>query len=442
MYPQISLRLAIWQRNKELPRFLTQATWSWRYVIEPLDLNEAIDRIVSGIEPLPGEELVDLDTADNRVAARDVIAAVDLPPFPSSAMDGIAVAASALAGAPPFELKIVGDSRAGHPFTAAAPLAANDCIRIFTGASLPPELDCVVIQEDCEFHRDQPYARATTHVRPEPGANVRPVGHDVAAGERIISAGERLNAFSVGWLSACGETKVAVRQRPKVSIFATGDELREPGGELEPGAIFESNRILLRRMLARLPVEVADLGILPDDPAVIHDALLNAAANSDLLITSAGVSVGEADFVTDVLQRIGTLEIWRLLIKPGKPLAFGRIKDCLFFGLPGNPVSTAVTYLTVAQPALLKLCGANRAAQPEFLALLADDVQHKPGREEFQRGVLEQSGEKLIVRITGDQSSNRLASFHAANCLIRIPKAEGDLAAGTQVRVLPLGGIL
>lgn len=357
-------------------------------------------------------------------------------------MDGIALASSGLTGPPPYELKIIGESRAGHPFTATSPLAASDCIRIFTGALLPSELDSVVIQEDCEFN-DTPWGtRAITHVRPEPGANVRPMGHDVRAGERIIAAGERLNAFSVGWLSACGETNIAVRQRPRVSIFATGDELREPGSELEPGAIFESNRILLRRMLARLPVEVADLGILPDDPEVIHDALLNAAANSDLLITSAGVSVGDADFVTDVLQRIGTLEIWRLLIKPGKPLAFGRINDAVFFGLPGNPVSTVVTFLTVAQPALLKLCGAKHQAQPEFLAMLADKVRHKPGREEFQRGTLEQLGERLVVRVTGDQSSNRLASFHAANCLIRIPKSLGDLAAGTQVRVLPMEGLL
>ena len=385
---------------------------------------------------MQGQELVSLDAADNRVAASDIRAAVDLPPFPSSAMDGIAVATQTLAGDPPFELRVAGESRAGHPFTSANQMQTNHCIRIFTGATLPDTCDAVVIQEDCEFF-DAP--RVVVHARPKAGDNVRKVGHDVNAGTRIVSAGERLNAFSIGWLGACGETEVAVAKLPRVRIFSTGDELREPGTELAAGQIFDANRILLRRMLANLPVSVSDLGILPDDPGAIREALSIAAGQADLLITSAGVSVGDADYVTSIVEQLGKLEIWRLRIKPGKPLAFGRIDNSLFFGLPGNPVSTVVTFLMVVRPALLRLCGAADVPSLEVKATLADEIRHKPGREEFQRGTL--LGD-MTVRSTGDQGSNRLASLHGANCLIRVPKSQGNLEPGSAVTVLPFSGLL
>jgi molybdopterin molybdotransferase len=385
---------------------------------------------------------VDLNAADNRVAAADITSAVNLPPFRSSAMDGIAVAANRLADSPPFDLRIAGESRAGHPLSTTTQLNSGDCVRIFTGAPLPAELDTVIIQEDCEFVAGEPLPRAIARVQPKTGDNVRGVGHDIAAGQQIVASGERLNPFTVGWLSACGESRVRVVRRPRVSIFSTGDELREPGNPLEPGQIYDANRILLRRMLARLPVDVSDLGILPDDPDAIRSALTAAASQSDMMITSAGVSVGEADFVAQLVKEIGVLEVWRLLIKPGKPLAFGRLGDCLFFGLPGNPVSTVVTFLIVARQALLRLCGTTCHRPVEYSATLADKIYHKAGREEFQRGQLKQSSGNLIVHTTGDQGSNRLASFHAADCLIRIDKELGDLSPGTNVPVLPFEGLL
>ena len=360
-------------------------------------------------------------------------------------MDGIAIRHGALMGNPPHEFTLVGECRAGHPFTPGVP-QHDDCVRIFTGAPIPSGFDTVVIQEDCEFHGSSSEPRVRSLIHPDLGANVRQVGHDIQADNKVVSAGERLTPFSVGWLAACGITRVKVTKRPRVGIFSTGDELGEPGSELRPGQIFDANRVLLTRLLDSLPVQADDLGILPDEPQAIRSALKRHGTQYEMLITSAGVSVGDADFVTSIIQEIGTLQLWRLLIKPGKPLAYGTIGTSKFFGLPGNPVSTIVTFLCVVRPALLKLCGASAQEMLEHRATLADPIRHKPGREEFQRGRLARSkasvdGE-LMVHVTGDQSSNRLASFQSANCLIRIPKASSDLEPGTRVTVLPFKGLL
>jgi len=371
-----------------------------------------------------------------RVAAQDVIATTSLPPFPSSAMDGFAVSSEHLRGKPAFEIKVTGESFAGHPFPDKAD--PESCVRIFTGAAMPAGLDAVLLQEDCEILD----ARIRTGVRARPGDNVRNVGHDVVKGEVIIQRGQMLTPFAIGWLAACGHTHVNVVARPKVAIFSTGDELREPGSPLGPGQIYDANRYLMSALLASLPVEILDLGVLPDDEAATEQALAAAALQADVLLTSGGVSVGEADFVTGVLQKIGELEIWRLNIKPGKPLAYGRIGDCLFFGLPGNPVSTIVTFLLIARPALMRLCGATQLNAPQQGAILSESIRHKPGREEYQRGVVASAEDGATVRVTGDQSSNRLASFSNANCLIRIPKESGNLTSGTKVTVLPFFGLI
>ena len=356
-------------------------------------------------------------------------------------MDGIAIASAHLGVEPPHRFHLIGDSKAGHPFDAPA-IQPGDGVRIFTGAPVPPQFDTVVIQEDCEFESTAEASFAVCNIQPAKGANIRAVGHDIAKDDVIVRRGERLNPFSVGWLSACGVEQVAVTRRPQVSIFSTGDELQQPGTKLAAGQIYDANRILLQRMLANLPVDVVDLGILRDEPGAIRSALTSAAQTSDMLITSAGVSVGDADFVTQVLDEIGQLEIWRLRIKPGKPLTFGEIGKRLFFGLPGNPVSTVVTFLTVVRPALLRLCGAQATELVEHTATLADPIAHKPGREEFQRGRLVEQNGSVTVHITGDQSSNRLATFRDANCFVRIPKDAGDLAVGALVRVLPFWGLL
>jgi molybdopterin molybdotransferase len=371
-----------------------------------------------------------------RVAAQDVIADVSLPPFANSAMDGFAVCSGHLRGEPPFELKVAGESFAGHPYSDRA--ASDSCVRIFTGAAMPDGFDAVIIQEDCKILD----SAIRTSVRAMRGDNVRDVGHDIVKGDTIVRRGQTLTPFAIGWLAACGHTHVNIFARPKVAIFSTGDELREPGEPLGPGQIYDANRFLMSALLARLPVEVIDLGVLSDDERATEQALSTAALSADVLLTSGGVSVGDADYVTRVVRTIGDLEIWRLNIKPGKPLAYGRIGKCLFFGLPGNPVSTIVTFLLIACPALKRLTGANDFSPTQQRAVLSEPIRHKPGREEYQRGFVTSLERGTTVRVTGDQSSNRLASFANANCLIRIPKESGDLAEGAEVTVLPFFGLI
>ena len=333
-------------------------------------------------------------------------------------------------------LTLVGESLAGHPYQGR--MTGQECIRITTGAAVPACADTVVIQENCEIHPD----RIRLLQVPEPGANIRLTGHDVRAGTIICKRGERLSPLDVSWLAACGLTEVAVYCLPRVAVFSTGDELIPPGGRLHAGQIFDSNRFALTSLLARLPVQVTDLGILPDDVTAIERALMSAAANHDLLLTAGGVSVGDADYVKDIVERLGSIDLWRINLKPGKPLAFGKLRGALFLGLPGNPVSTIVTYMLVAEPLLLALAGARQRPSLRFHARLSHDIPHKPGREEYQRGICENRGGEIVVRTTGDQSSNRLATFSGANCLIQIPKEKGNLPAGAEVEVLPLYGLI
>ena len=225
--------------------------------------------------------------------------------------------------------------------------------------------------------------------------------------------------LDVGWLAACGITHVTVVRKIRVALFSTGDELAEPGSKLGPGQIYDANRYALTQLLRDLPLDVVDLGILPDDPERIETAMLQAGNSCDVLLTSGGVSVGDADFVKDVVQKIGHLEIWRLNLKPGKPLAFGRVGETLFFGLPGNPVSSIVTFLLMVKPALLALAGVTSHDPPGFTATLTQTIRHKPGREEYQRGRLKRIDEQTLVEVTGDQRSNRLATF--TRVAIRLP---------------------
>lgn len=401
-----------------------------------LDLDAAVRRMLADIRPLTGTDTVAVADALGRVTAHTVTAPVNLPPFAASAMDGYALRAADLEGEPPYTLQVCGTSAAGHPATAATP--RGGCLRIFTGAALPDDLDSVVIQEDCDRHGD----RITVRQRVQPGEHVRPVGHDVVAGATIVAAGRRLTQFDQGWLTACGLARVEVVVRPRVGVFSTGDELLEPGVAQGPGQIYDANRMTLRALLASLPVEVRDFGIVPDDPVRIRQVLERADAECDLVITSGGVSVGDADRVREVVESLGVLEIWKLNLKPGKPLAYGRLRRAVFFGLPGNPVSTIVTALMAARPAIERLCGATPTAPLSVPARLLVDIAHAPGREEFQRGTLSWEGEELTVTVTGDQSSNRLASFAGANCLIRIHKDQGDVSRGSRVTTLPLHGLL
>ena len=398
----------------------------------PLDLDAARQRILARIPAPQTVERVAIDHALGRVAAEDCCARTDLPPFNASAMDGFAFRWRPRVA----RLRVVGASLAGHPFTGQ--IADDAAVRITTGATVPDQCDTVVIQEDCSLNGTVLSLNAV----PDRGGNVRQRGHDLRRGEIVAARGRRLNAFDIGTLAAAGVEAATVFAPPRIAVFSSGDELQKPGTVLAPGNIYDSNRYAVASLLSQLPVAVQNLGVLADDAEAIADALTQASAECQLILTSGGVSVGDADLVKSTLERLGELDFWRLNLKPGKPLAFGRIGQAHLMGLPGNPVSTIVTYLLLAKPAAEALCGM-APEQPTILRCqLTQAVRHRPGREEFLRGTATTAAGAAQVTPTGDQSSNRMSTFAAANCLIRIPKSDGDLPVDAWVEVWPFTGLV
>jgi molybdopterin molybdotransferase len=404
-----------------------------------LGLDDALTLLRSIVSPVEGPtEIVALADAAGRVLVETIAAPMDVPPFFASAMDGYAVCGSdpIFSGKPPYMLHVEGESRAGSPF-AGVP-RVNSAVRIFTGAVMPQRCDTVVIQEHVQRHG----ANIVLQARPIMQTNVRPPGHDIGNGAVLATAGLALGAFDLAWLTACGLTTVRARPKIHLALFSTGDELRSAGDVLQPGQIYDANRFVLQQLLSGTPVVVNDLGILPDDPRIIEATLRTAAAQHDVVMTSGGVSVGDADYVRDIVERLGRIEFWKIAIKPGKPLAYGRIGDCHFFGLPGNPVSTIVTFLMLVKPVLAALAGSASDAPLKVEATLSCDIAHEPGRVEYQRGTYSIDANGVSVQPTSDQSSNRLGSFRGANCLIEVPRTSGNLARGASISILPLKGLL
>ncbi len=405
---------------------------------QPLDLDVALERICAQMQPTSRVEQVPLAAALGRVLATPVTSPIALPPFDNSAMDGYAVSDT-----PEDDLKqrrytLIGTSAAGHPFDGE--VREGQCVRIFTGAAIPAGARRVVLQEDT----DADGTIITVSGAPDPRSNIRPQGHDVVEGELLDEAGTQVDAFRVGRYAASGVAQVQVHEQPVVGIFSTGDELMPlEARELPPGAIYESNRHALAALLDTLPVQVRDLGNLLDSPEAVRDAIKAASQTCDVVITSGGVSVGEHDHVKGAVEQLGTLDFWRLNLKPGKPLAFGRVGDAWFFGLPGNPVSTIVTWLLIAKPAIMNLCGANLSPKVRLTARLTSPLHHSPGRAEYQRGFYRASeeGPTLDVEVNGHQASNRLTSFASANCLIEVPSECGDVEAGQLVQIIPLASL-
>ncbi|MEM1432797.1 MAG: gephyrin-like molybdotransferase Glp [Pseudomonadota bacterium] len=401
---------------------------------ERLDLIEAIQQLEGRVDPVPDVELVTIAEAQGRVLAEPAVAPVSLPPFAASAMDGYAYGSGSCSAQRP--LRIVGVAAAGHPLS--DPVPAQCCVRIMTGAALPPATDTVVIQENVTH--DGTEIRIET--QPDPGANVRQPGHDISVGQQLLPDRRRLTAFDIGLLNAAGIAQLKVRRRVRLALFSSGDELIAPGSPLAAGQIYDSNRALLRSLLHAEPVTITTEDWLPDDPTHIEQAL-NACSNADLILSSGGVSVGDTDHLGRLLKANGELGFWRLNLKPGKPVAFGRFGSAWMLGLPGNPVSTAITGLLLAQPLIRALAGAMPSRPRAFPVQLKSEIQRKPGREEYQRGqLIAQQDGTLEVQPTGDQSSNRLSTFTAADCLLRLEKDRGSYRAGEWVEVLPLQGLV
>lgn len=398
-----------------------------------LSVEDAQKRLVSLISTVGETEFVPVSEALGRSPANPITAPIDLPPFDCSAMDGYAIS-----GANPFEagntFEVIGESLAGHPFKKK--LTSEQACRIFTGAAIPNGTAAIAIQE--ETLRDGASIMLSDTV--QIGDNIRRRGMDVAAGDRIANTGEYLSPFAVGWFAACGITEVEVFRKIRVAIFSTGDELQDPGRDLKHGQIYESNRMSLSMLLRTKPVVLTDLGHIEDDKTAIRRAIDTTAGEVDLVVASGGVSVGDTDLVRPAIEEAGSLNFWRIALKPGKPLAVGNVNGSLFFGLPGNPVSTIITYLLFVAPTIDALSGLPWRKPTQFQATLSSAIRHRPGRREYQRGVLLSRGGSLQVGPTGDQSSNRLASFYQCNCLIEVPSHRALLRQGETVNVWILPG--
>jgi len=403
-----------------------------------LKLEDALARILTGIRPVDGVETLAIRSALGRVLAGDVVSTIDVPAHTNSAMDGYAFAGSALEESGETRLSVVGVAAAGRPF--AGEVTAGQCVRILTGAPMPVGTDSVVMQENVELHDDIAVLPAGQRT----GQHVRQAGEDIAVGGVALTAGTLLRPAELGMLASLGISEVRVRRRPRVAFFSTGDELRHVGEPLEAGQIYDSNRYTIYGMLTRLGVEAIDMGVVRDDREAVERAFADAAAGADAVVTSGGVSVGDADYVAEVLERAGTVGFWKVAMKPGRPLAFGRLGDALFFGLPGNPVSVMATFYQLVRPALQALAGLPDPGPPlAVTAVCQDALRTKPGRREFQRGVLSRTSDgRLVVRKAGRQGSGVLSSMSAANCFIVLPEDSGPVSAGDEVTVQPFAAFV
>jgi molybdopterin molybdotransferase len=400
-----------------------------------ISVEEALDNLRRTIRPLADRERLPSSAALDRVLALDTTAPFSVPPADNSAMDGFALRCRDLKTR--TALSLAGTALAGAPWT--SPLADGQCIRIMTGALVPPDCDAVIMQEECETRNHGGSVQVRIKRMPRPGENIRRAGEDIAAGESLLPAGRRLRPADLGLLASVGLSSVEVMRRPRVALLSTGTELREPGTELPPGAIYDSNRYVIAGMLQRLGAQVTDLGICADTPQHLERVLSEATRAHDVIIASGGVSVGSADHTRQVLGKIGRIEAWKVAMKPGKPFTFGYIDDTLFIGLPGNPVSATVTFNQLALPALRYLAGETSDDSPLMLeAVAATPLKKKPGRADFQRAVLQRGSDgALTVRTTGAQGSGVLTSISHANAFIRLEAERGAVTAGETVSVLP-----
>ena len=352
-----------------------------------ISVAEAQARILDDVSIPKDIEVLPIRESLGRVLAEDVISPINVPSHTNSAMDGYAVRAEDLPSDGVQEFPLAGTSFAGRPWL--TPIRPGEAVQIMTGGMMPEGADTVVIQEHVKRVGD------IVHIGEghKQGQNVRAAGEDLATGQLVLSAGKQLTTADIGVLASIGLGEVSVFRRLKVAFFATGDELRAVGETLGPGEIYDSNRYTLYGMLKKLDVEIIDMGVVRDQPELIEQALNDAAASADVIVATGGVSVGEADYVKETLEKVGSMSFWKIAMKPGRPVTFGRINDAVFFGLPGNPVAVMVTFSQFVRPALSKMTG--NTAPPYAYTVKAratNAIRKRPGRYEFQRGVLEQSG--------------------------------------------------
>jgi molybdopterin molybdotransferase len=402
-----------------------------------LTVEQALQQLEHDLQPIIGQEQMLLRNALERILSTDILSPINVPPHDHAAMDGYALRGTDLPHEGTAQFQLVGTSWAGKPYSET--VGPFQCARIFTGGVIPPGTDTVIMQEDVTTQAEQVIIGKGHKV----GQHVCYQGEDLAAGQVVLHAGKRLMPADIGLLASLGIVEVTVKRQLRAAFFSTGDELCPLGKIPQPGQIYDSNRHTMYSMLARLGVEPIDLGVVPDEPAAIESTLEMGAECHDVIITSGGVSVGEADYVTDILRRIGKIHFWKIAVKPGRPLIFGKIKQAAFFGLPGNPVSAMATFYQIVQPALRRLMGQEKMVPVRVKVPCLSQLRKRPGRMEFQRGILEYNQEgQLVVRSTGKQGSALLSSMSQANCFIVLPMECEGVAAGTEVLVEPFEGII
>lgn len=402
-----------------------------------LPVAEALARVEKSIVALDRSESLSISELLDRILAEDIHSPIDVPPYTNSAMDGYAIDGSSLPAENEKAYQLVGTVFAGTPLN--RPVPASHCARIMTGGQMPEGTDTVIMQEHVRIENDKVFI-GTNHKQ---GQNVRHAGEDINEGQIVFKEGKRITAADIGVLASLGISQANVRSLLNVSIFSTGDELVPLGTRLKPGQIYDSNRHTLIAMLKRFGANIHDYGVIKDNRETIENAFTEAAKTADVLITTGGVSVGDADFVKETLKKMGEVNFWKIAMKPGRPLAYGKIKQCLFFGLPGNPVSTMVTFYQFVIPALIKLQGETTSQNITLPLRCSTTIRKNPGRMEFQRGIMEydDNGE-LTVRSTGGQGSHMLSSMATANCFIILSVECKGVNAGEIVEVQPFAGLI
>ena len=405
----------------------------------PVEQAQAI--IHAFVTPVQAIEQVALRSALGRILARDIISPIDVPAHDNSAMDGYALRGSDLRLDQAVRLQVVGTAFAGGANDAT--VQPGQCLRIMTGAVMPANCDTVIAQEFTE-PSDDCVSFAAGVVRP--GDNRRFAGEDLQRGSVALAAGTIIRPADLGLLASLGVAEVPVRRRLRVAFFSTGNELRSIGETLDAGCVYDSNRYTLYGMLSRLGCDVIDMGVIKDDEASLEAAMRIACESADAIITSGGVSVGAADYTRQIMSRLGEVSFWKIGMRPGRPMAFGQVssngKSAYLFGLPGNPVAVMVTFYFIARAALLRMMGAADAPLPVLQAISQAPIRKKPGRTEYQRGIVSRDASgRAYVRITGAQGSGILRSMTEANCMVILADAQGSVSAGDSVDIILFDGL-
>lgn len=402
-----------------------------------LSAAEARERMLAEVSPITGHEFVPVRSALGRILAADIIAPHDVPAHDNSAMDGYAISHESLGADGEVGLNVVGTAFAGNAFSGL--VGKGQAVRIMTGAVIPAGADVVVVQEVTRVEGNTVFIPVGQRLN----QNIRRAGEDLARGGIALAAGKSVGPAELGLIASLGVAEVAIKRRLRVAFFSTGDELTSIGKPLAPGEIYDSNRYTLHGLLTRLGADIIDMGVVPDRPEALEATLLEASQVADAIITTGGVSVGEADFVKDILAKLGEVKFWKLNIKPGRPMAFGRVGKAWLFGLPGNPVAVMVSYTQFARDALLRLSGLDPVpAQPLLSVVAANNIKKHVGRREFVRGTIATVDGRWTVKTTGNQGSGVLRSMSEANCFVVLPENCAGVQAGDLVEVQLFEGVM